>query len=205
MKKVAFLFLAVGSMVAVAAQSATPDFDPKHPPEPVCSASTQSLRASGTSKIVLRLTLDANGRVQSFKTESPRGLPLEKMNQPASAINSLQIKPAIKDGSPVAVQIDIEFDCADSPAYRTIPPKLIHNVPPVFPISARVGAGGRMVSVQLTVQADGTPKDVRIAKGVREDLDDSALDAVRQWKFQPAMRDGKPVEVTVVVAVFFDN
>ena len=149
------------------------------------------------------MRLDDSGRVQSFKTESPKGLRLEKIKEAASAIKSLQFKPAIKDGSPVAVQIGVEFDCADSPAYRTIPPKLVHDVPPVYPESAMGGPVGRTVSVQLTIQTDGVPKDVKVAKGVREDLDDSALDAVRQWRFQPAMRDGKPIEVTVVVEVLF--
>lgn len=65
------------------------------------------------------------------------------------------------------------------------------------------GTGGRTVSVQLTIQTDGVPKDVRVAKRVREDIDDSALDAVRQWRFRPAMRDGKPIEVRVTVEVSF--
>jgi len=189
-KKVASLLLAVGSAVAVVGQSGPSDFDPKHPPEAAQRVGPEVAR-DRTSKVVLRMTLDGNGRVRSFKTESPQGLQLEKANQAASAIRALKLKPALKDSSPVAVQIDAEFDCADSPAYTTTPPKLIHNVSPVFPESARVGAGGRTVLVQLTVQTDGVPKEVRTAKSVREDLDDSALDAVRQWRFQPAMRDGK--------------
>lgn len=71
------------------------------------------------------------------------------------------------------------------------------------PRSAFSGSGGRTVRVQLTVQTDGVPRDVKVTKGVREELNERALDAVRQWRFQPATRDGKPVEVTVVVAVDF--
>jgi TonB family protein len=57
--------------------------------------------------------------------------------------------------------------------------------------------------VQLTVQVDGVPKDIKIAKGSRPDLNESALDAVRQWRFQPALKDGEPVEKTVVLEVSF--
>jgi TonB family protein len=44
---------------------------------------------------------------------------------------------------------------------------------------------------------------VKIAKGFRPEFDQNAIDAVRQWRFQPAMKDGKPVEVTVTVQVAF--
>lgn len=204
MKRVASLILAIGATVTLSAQSSPSDFDPKHPPDAVCGAAALKLQEAGTSKVVLAMALDASGRVQAFKTESPKGLRLEKIKEAASAIKSMQFKPAIKDGSPVAVQIGVEFDCADSLAYRTIPPKLVHDVSPVYPESAMGGTGGRTVSVQLTIQTDGVPKDVRVAKGVREDIDDSALDAVRQWRVHPAMRDGKPIEVRVTVEVSFN-
>lgn len=205
MNKVAPLLLAVAATISVSAQSGPLDFDPKHPPESVCRAAARNLQEARTSKLVLEVTLDATGRVQSFKTESPKGLRLEKMKEAATTIKSLQFKPAYKkDGSPVAVQIAAEFDCADSPAYRTIPPKLIQDVAPIPPPrSASSGSGGRLVSVQLTVQTDGVPKDVKVIKGVSDELNQSALDAVRQWRFQPAIRDGEPVEVTVVVQVSF--
>ncbi len=187
MNKGASLFFAVLAAISTFAQSGPLDFDSKHPPESVCSAAARNLQEAGTSKLLLDVTLDSTGRVQSFKTESPKGLRLEKMKEAASAIKSLQFEPVVKkDGSPVAVQIAAEFDCADSPAYRTILPKVIHNVSPVVPPrSAFGGSGGRPVLVQLTVQTDGVPKDVKVIKSVRDELDQSALDAVRQWRFQP--------------------
>ena len=48
------------------------------PPQAVCDAATLRLRESGTSKIVLVMTIDGKGRVESFKTDSPEGgLPLK--------------------------------------------------------------------------------------------------------------------------------
>jgi protein TonB len=59
------------------------------------------------------------------------------------------------------------------------------------------------VVVQLTIPTDGIPKDVKVAKGFRSDFDQSAIDSVRQWRFQPATKDGKPTEVTVTLQVAF--
>jgi TonB family protein len=205
MNKVALSLLAVAATISMSAQSGPLDFDAEHPPESVCRAAARNLQEVGTSKLLLQMTLDSTGRVQSFKTESPKGLRLEKTKEAATAIKALQFKPAIKkDGSPAATQIEAEFNCADSPAYRTIFPKVIQHVDPILaPRSTFSDSGGRPVLVQLTVQTDGVPRDVTVTKGVREDLDQSTLDAVRQWRFQPATRDGKPVEQTIVVEVVF--
>ena len=78
----------------------------------MCDAAASKLRETGTDRVVLTMTLDQKGHVESFKTESPRGLRLEKMKEAANAIKSLEFRPGTNDGSPVAVQIRAEFHCA---------------------------------------------------------------------------------------------
>jgi hypothetical protein len=83
----------------------------------MCDAAAPKLRESGTNKVVLTMTLDDTGRVESFKTESPKGLRLEKMKDVAAAIKAMPFRPATKkDGSPVAVQARIAFDCPTQPS-----------------------------------------------------------------------------------------
>jgi TonB family protein len=55
----------------------------------------------------------------------------------------------------------------------------------------------------LIVDAEGQPKDIRIARSVGLGLDQKAIDAVRQWRFQPAMKDGRAVAVQISVEVSF--
>jgi TonB family protein len=86
---------------------------------------------------------------------------------------------------------------------KVVPAKLIHMVTPKYPRSAIPEGIDASVTVTLTIPPDGIPKDVRIAKGFRPDFDESAIDAVRQWRFKPATKDGNPVEVTVTVDVAF--
>ena len=74
---------------------------------------------------------------------------------------------------------------------------------PEYPASALEDSLEGTVFVSLTVRADGTPSDIKISKGVREDLDQSALKFIRQAKFIAGESKGKPVDVTVMVPVKF--
>jgi periplasmic protein TonB len=55
----------------------------------------------------------------------------------------------------------------------------------------------------LIVDAAGRPRDIKVVRGLGLGLDAKALEAVRQWRFQPALKDGKPVDVQISVEVEF--
>jgi len=55
----------------------------------------------------------------------------------------------------------------------------------------------------LIVDSTGHPRDVRVIRGLGFGLDAKALEAVKQWKFQPALKDGRPVDVQISVEVEF--
>jgi TonB family protein len=80
----------------------------------------------------------------------------------------------------------------------------IHYVSPEYPQSAREHGIGGWVDVQFTVQADGALNEVTVVGaqpvGVFEQ---SALDAVRHWRYQPMVRDGGPVAQRARVRVRF--
>ena len=86
---------------------------------------------------------------------------------------------------------------------KTTPPKPVRTVTAEYPDSAIREGIDATVSVGLTIPPDGIPKDVKVTKGFRPDFDESAVNAIRQWRFRPAMKDGKPIEVTVTIEVAF--
>jgi TonB family protein len=53
------------------------------------------------------------------------------------------------------------------------------------------------------VHRDGSVGDVKVLKGLDPGLNDRAAQAVRQWRFAPAERQGAPVDVVVEVSVEF--
>jgi periplasmic protein TonB len=55
----------------------------------------------------------------------------------------------------------------------------------------------------LIVDSSGHPRDIRVVRGLGFGLDQKALEAVRNWRFQPALKDGKPVDVQISVEVEF--
>jgi periplasmic protein TonB len=55
----------------------------------------------------------------------------------------------------------------------------------------------------LIVDAQGKPRDVRVIRGLGMGLDAQALEAVKQWRFKPSMKDGRPVDVQISVEVAF--
>lgn len=78
------------------------------------------------------------------------------------------------------------------------------QVEPEYPAVAMRSREEGTVVVRADVDASGHPTNVQVAKrsGSRE-LDRAAVDAVKQWTFEPAMRDGKAVASSVQVPVDF--
>jgi periplasmic protein TonB len=57
--------------------------------------------------------------------------------------------------------------------------------------------------LSLIVDSAGHPRDLRVIRGLGLGLDEKALEAVRQWTFKPALKDGRPVDVQITVEVQF--
>lgn len=60
-----------------------------------------------------------------------------------------------------------------------------------------------VVGLEAVVSPDGTVTLARVVKSLHPDLDEQALVAVKQWRFVPGMRAGKPVPVRVSVEMTF--
>lgn len=60
-----------------------------------------------------------------------------------------------------------------------------------------------VVLVSVLVTEDGLPTDLRVEKSIGHGLDEKAIEAVGQYRFKPAMKDGKPVAVRVKIEVNF--
>jgi len=82
-------------------------------------------------------------------------------------------------------------------------PVLIFSVEPEFSEEARKAKVAGNVLVNLWVDANGNPSHVHVIRGVGMGLDEKAMEAVRQYKFKPAMENGKPVLVELNVEVNF--
>ncbi len=82
-------------------------------------------------------------------------------------------------------------------------PILIYSVEPEFSEEARKAKVAGNVLVNLYVDQNGNPSHVHVIRGVGMGLDEKAVEAVKQYKFKPAMENGKPVLVELNVEVNF--
>ncbi len=84
------------------------------------------------------------------------------------------------------------------------PPRPVSQVPPRWPEAARRrGLNGR-VTVRLKVRADGSPDEVEVLEAEPPGVfDAAALEAVRQWRFEPATYEGRAVAVRVTLPLVF--
>jgi periplasmic protein TonB len=82
-------------------------------------------------------------------------------------------------------------------------PQLIYSVEPEFSEEARKAKVAGNVLVNLWVDTNGNPSHVHVIRGVGMGLDEKAVEAVKQYRFKPAMENGKPVLVELNVEVNF--
>jgi protein TonB len=106
---------------------------------------------------------------------------------------------AAQDNAPAA---DSAALLPGAPAVSTqfdLPPTVLKRVMPVYPEEAKADNLEGIVYVQIRVGTDGSVKDAKIAKSEQPVFNQSALDAVRQWTFVPAQKDGAAVDVSVTL------
>jgi periplasmic protein TonB len=82
-------------------------------------------------------------------------------------------------------------------------PSLIYAPDPEFSDEARRAKYQGICLVGLIVDAQGNPQQVHVVRPLGMGLDEKALEAVRQYKFKPAMFKGKPVPVEINIEVNF--
>jgi TonB family protein len=89
------------------------------------------------------------------------------------------------------------------PGSGITPPTVLREVKPDYTEEARRRGIAGDVVLEIVVRRDGTVGSIRLLQGLGSGLDQRAIDAVRAWRFNPALRFGTPVDVMVEVAVEF--
>ena len=83
------------------------------------------------------------------------------------------------------------------------PAMLIHRVEPAYPALAKqLGRGGR-VELRAVIATDGTIQSLQVVSGDPL-FYQSALEAVRQWRYRPTVLNGEPVEIDTFITVIYN-
>jgi protein TonB len=82
------------------------------------------------------------------------------------------------------------------------PAMLIHRVEPVYPaLPKQLGRSGR-VELRAIIATDGTIQSLQVAGGDPL-FYQSAMEAVRQWRYSPTILNGQPVEIDTYISVIY--
>ena len=82
-------------------------------------------------------------------------------------------------------------------------PVLIFKVEPEYSEEARKAKFQGTVLLAIVVDKNGRVADVRVVRPLGLGIDEKAIEAVKKWRFRPAMLNSKPVAVAANVEVNF--
>jgi len=83
------------------------------------------------------------------------------------------------------------------------PPVAVYKVEPEYSKQARKAKFQGTVVLSIVIDETGQPTNIKIVRPLGLGLDEKAIEAVKQWRFTPGMKDGKPVAVLAAVEVNF--
>jgi len=82
-------------------------------------------------------------------------------------------------------------------------PLLVYKKEPEYSEEARKAKYQGTVTLYVEVDPSGKAVNIRVMHSLGLGLDEKAIEAVKQWKFKPGMKDGKPVTVAASIEVNF--
>lgn len=78
---------------------------------------------------------------------------------------------------------------------------LVQKIQPTYPASAKQAKVQGTVELEVSISKEGVPQEIRVVRSPGDDLTQSALDAVRQWRYRPTLLNGEPVDILTTVIV----
>jgi len=127
-----------------------------------------------------------------------------------AGIANLKFSPALKDGAPVAAitQIEVDFKKLPPETFRiggdVRPPTVVSRVEPDYTYEARDAHYQGTVVLEAKIRKDGSVEIMRVVHSVGYGLDESAIEALKQWVFRPATKNGQAVDVVLNIEVNFN-
>jgi len=113
--------------------------------------------------------------------------------------------------SAVALRVGVDDKAADThkkPVHsvnvkaEVMQDQIVTKVTPVFPPEAKAAKIQGKVVLEAVIGKEGRVENLKVVSGPK-DLQQSALDAVRQWVYKPYLLNGNPVEVITTINVHY--
>jgi TonB family protein len=185
-----------------------------HKPEPVYPEAAR--RAGVQGKVVFRAVIGCDGEIKQLQIVSGHPSLVEAARDAAM---KYRYRPTLLNGEPVEVETEIEVPFglpATAPPQAearrlqdtlreggTTAPQPVVRVPLEMTPEARAARAQGAVLLEILIDEEGNVKEAQVRRGFGLGMDEKAVETVLQWKFQPALKDGKPVPVRANVEMKF--
>ncbi len=182
--------------------------------EPVYPEEARKARVSGV--VILGVRTDIQGRIKNAMVYRSKDPLLVKPS--IDAVKQWVYEPLYIKGEPVEAVFTVtvtfklngkqegvvgEVEAPIRAMGEIKPPKLIKKVDPVYPEEARKEGIQGVVILEATTDEEGNVVKVKVLESESSLLNQQAVDALKQWKYEPFYVDGKPVGVIFTVTVTF--
>ena len=155
----------------------------------------------------IKLSLDAGGAIIQAEPEDP-GVNAPTLAAIRESLPAWRFAPARQAGVAVAAEISLPVYCQLPPktdlSTKQIPPKTLKQVEPKYPRAmSRFGLRGS-VTVDFVIDTTGAVQNPTIVRTDNPAFDEPAIEAILQWKFQPATSEGKPIKTKTRQDIHFE-
>ena len=154
-----------------------------------------------------RLQVDANGKVTGVAVEN-MNVAVDFESAIRQSVAHWRFAPARVNGQPAAAQVSLPVLIENQgflslTGGKSSPARPIKQESPNYPLAMEWSRLVGQVLVEFKVDVKGDVQNATIKTSNNPGFDDEALATVRKWKFQPAVKDGEPVNSTMQVPIVF--
>ena len=180
--------------------------------EPVYPELARRARVEGV--VILNVRTYEDGRVDQVKVASSRDPLLTRAA--IKAVKQWRYQPFYSRGKryPILFTVTVRFQLShgldnndrgreQEKITPLLKPKIIHKVEPVYPERARSLRIEGIVMLRVRTDNEGNVNSIEVLRSDSTILNQAAIDAVKQWKYQPIYRNGNPIPIVTIVAVIF--
>lgn len=160
-------------------------------------------RLLGATALIGRRHLDQRIARIAQETSMPR-LPLFCRTAVAAMVVAVAAF-ATMSYAPISAAAQAQSDTVYKPGSGVTVPRVVHEVMPTYTAAAMQAKIEGSVWMRAVVLPSGNVGDVEIVRSLDTEhgLDQQAINATKQWRFEPGNRDGKPVAVEVTIEMTF--
>jgi TonB family protein len=167
-------------------------------------------------KVALEVVVGRDGTARTLQVLRGLGYGLDQ--NALVAVRDWHFAPAKRNGRAVdsTVRVDVEFSLKTAELNELIandmaarigpgvtPPQVVHRSDPVYPATNAATKPAGAVVLDVVIPEDGVPRVIRVIRSLDWQFDEIAITALKEWRFSPAMKDGRPLKVRMNVAVEF--